>query len=41
MHAGAPEKLLSSPASDYIRTFAIDNLSRKIGSLKKFMQFVQ
>ena len=38
---GTPEELLSNPASDYIRTFVIDNLSRKIGSLKKFMQFVQ
>lgn len=41
MLAGTPEELLSSPVSDYIRTFVIDNLSRKIGSLKKFMQFVQ
>ena len=41
MLAGTPEELLSNPASDYIRTFVIDNLSRKIGSLKKFMQFVQ
>lgn len=39
--AGTPEEPLSSPVSDYIRTFVIDNLSRKIGSLKKFMQFVQ
>ena len=39
--AGTPEELLSSPASDYIRTLVIDKLSRKIGSLKKFMQFVQ
>lgn len=41
MLAGTPEELLSSPVSGYIRTFVIDNLSRKIGSLKKFMQFVQ
>ena len=39
--AGTPEELLSSPTSDYIRTLVIDKLSRKIGSLKKFMQFVQ
>ena len=38
---GTPEELLSNPVSDCIRTFVIDNLSRKIGSLKKFMQFVQ
>ena len=38
---GTPEELLSSPASDYVKTFVIKNLSRKIGSLKKFMQFVQ
>lgn len=36
--AGTPVELLSSPASDYIRAFVIDNLSRKIGSLKKFVQ---
>lgn len=39
--AGTPEELLSSPVSGYIRTFVIDNLSRRIGSLRKFMQFVQ
>ena len=38
---GTPEELLASPASDYVRTFVIDNLARKIGSLRRFMQFVQ
>ena len=38
---GTPEKLLSSPASSFVESFVIQNLSRKMGSLKRFMQFVQ
>ena len=38
---GTPEELLSGPANDYVKSFVIDNLSRKIGSLKRFMELVQ
>ncbi len=38
---GTPEELLASPATDYVKTFVIDNLSRKIGSLERFMDFVR
>ena len=38
---GTPEELLASPATEYVKTFVIDNLSRKIGSLERFMDFVR
>ena len=38
---GTPEELLSDPASDYVRSFVIENLARKIGSLERFAKFVR
>ena len=38
---GTPEELLASPATDYVRTFVIDNLARKIGSLERFAKYVR
>ena len=38
---GTPEELLASPATEYVKTFVIDSLSRKIGSLERFMDFVR
>ncbi len=38
---GTPEELLANPATEYVKTFVIDNLSRKIGSIKRFMDYVQ
>lgn len=38
---GTPEELLTSPATEYVKTFVIDNLSRKIGSMKRFMDYVR
>lgn len=38
---GTPEEILSAPASDYVRSFVIDNLARKIGSLERFAKFVR
>lgn len=38
---GTPEELLSNPASPFVESFVIKNLSRKMGSLKRFMQYVQ
>ena len=33
-----PENILRNPANDYVRTFVCDNLSKKINSLKKFVE---
>ena len=38
---GTPEEILSTPASDYVRNFVIDNLARKIGSLERFAKYVR
>lgn len=38
---GKPEELLTNPATDYVKTFVFDNLSRKIGSIKRFVDLVQ
>ena len=38
---GTPEELLSNPASPFVESFVIKNLSRKMGSLKRFMQYAQ
>ena len=38
---GTPEELLTSPATEYVKTFVIDNLSRKIGSMKRFMDYIR
>lgn len=38
---GAPEELLSSPSTPYVESFVIDNLSRKIGSIGRFMEYVR
>ncbi len=31
-----PEQLLADPADDYVRTFVIENLEKKIGSLMRY-----
>lgn len=33
-----PENIISSPASDYVKSFVIDNLQTKINSLSKFVR---
>ncbi len=38
---GAPEELLTEPATEYVKSFVIDNLSRKIGSIGRFMDYVR
>lgn len=38
---GTPEELLANPTTEYVKTFVIDNLSRKIGSLERFMNLVR
>lgn len=35
---GTPEEILSSPASDYVKTFVVDNLREKIQSLSKYSE---
>lgn len=37
---GTPEEILSDPATDFVRTFVVDNLARKMSSLKRFMDLV-
>ncbi len=38
---GTPEEILSAPATEFVRTFVVDNLRRKLGSLGRFMSLVQ
>ena len=38
---GSPEELLSSPATDYVKSFVIENLAKKIGSLERFAGYVR
>ncbi len=38
---GSPEELLTEPATEYVKSFVIDNLSRKIGSIGRFMDYVR
>lgn len=38
---GTPEELLSNPASPFVESFVIKNLSRKMASLKRFMKYAQ
>ena len=33
---GAPEELIASPANDYVKSFVVDNLKKKIASLTRF-----
>ena len=37
---GTPEEILSSPVSDYVRSFVVGNLSKKISSLERFAKFM-
>lgn len=37
---GTPEEILSSPASGYVRSFVVGNLSKKISSLERFAKFM-
>lgn len=33
---GTPEEILDHPADDYVRSFVIDNINKKIASLMKY-----
>ncbi len=35
---GTPEEIVKNPASDYVKTFVIDNIVTKINSLKRFAE---
>lgn len=38
---GTPEQILRTPATDFVRSFVVENLSRKMASLGRFMDLVR